>query len=262
MEPPLWKSLWTFKGVEARRKVLETVFSLPPQAEPGTQYVYSNFGYALAGHMAEKVVVQPWEDLMGERLFNPLGMSMRASVCWSTAAPASTSHAATRPTASRSTTGPRRQPRASPRPRPIARRRRQLVGLHLRVRGEAKLLKARHQELHTPPDGSPSCMGRLVGTSPLGNGAASVTADNTIWYGGVGPPGGQRSRSSLCATRGARSPAEKACDEVSGRLIRQFVHRWTPVWPGRSARCGRAGEFQARAAADLVALRAPRRCGG
>lgn len=38
-------------------------------------YLYSNFGYLVAGHLAEKVTNQSWESLMEERVFKPLGMT-------------------------------------------------------------------------------------------------------------------------------------------------------------------------------------------
>jgi CubicO group peptidase (beta-lactamase class C family) len=69
--------LYAHKGsaTQARRMVAQAVLSQPPDSPPGTTYVYSNVGYALAGHMAEKVAGKPWEDLMRERLFKPLGMA-------------------------------------------------------------------------------------------------------------------------------------------------------------------------------------------
>jgi CubicO group peptidase (beta-lactamase class C family) len=46
----------------------------PPQAPPGSRYLYSNRSYAIAGVIAEQTEGQPWEKLMRERLFKPLGM--------------------------------------------------------------------------------------------------------------------------------------------------------------------------------------------
>jgi CubicO group peptidase (beta-lactamase class C family) len=45
-----------------------------PEAEPGTKYIYSNAGYAIAGVIAEQVTGTPWETLMQEMIFDPLGM--------------------------------------------------------------------------------------------------------------------------------------------------------------------------------------------
>jgi CubicO group peptidase (beta-lactamase class C family) len=73
----MWGQLWQFKGrpEQARDLLLRGVVTAQaPEAEPGTKYVYSNAGYAVAGHMAEAVMKKPWEALLRERLFAPLGM--------------------------------------------------------------------------------------------------------------------------------------------------------------------------------------------
>jgi CubicO group peptidase (beta-lactamase class C family) len=73
----LWGKLWQHKGAptSARRLLLQGVTSKPPEATPGEKYIYSNAGYAIAGHMAEKVTGKSWEDLMREKIFRPLGMT-------------------------------------------------------------------------------------------------------------------------------------------------------------------------------------------
>lgn len=45
------------------------------ESKPGTEYLYSNVGYALAGQMAEEVAGTPWETLIKQEVFEPLGMS-------------------------------------------------------------------------------------------------------------------------------------------------------------------------------------------
>ncbi|MHC4424819.1 MAG: serine hydrolase domain-containing protein [Planctomycetota bacterium] len=46
-----------------------------PQTRPGAKYVYSNAGYAIAGVIGEQAMNTPWETLMKEMLFDPLGMT-------------------------------------------------------------------------------------------------------------------------------------------------------------------------------------------
>lgn len=72
----IWTLLWNFAGTprEARRLLLEKLTVLPPSSPPGTQYEYSNAGFSLAGHMLETRLGKPWEELLTERLFRPLGM--------------------------------------------------------------------------------------------------------------------------------------------------------------------------------------------
>lgn len=73
--PGLWDILWKREGtpVEERRKMAEAMLAQPPKVKPG-QYFYSNCGYSIAGHMAEKIMKKPWEQLVEELIFKPLGM--------------------------------------------------------------------------------------------------------------------------------------------------------------------------------------------
>ena len=43
-------------------------------SSPGTAFLYSNFGYVIAGAMAEKTMSASWEDLITKLVFEPLGM--------------------------------------------------------------------------------------------------------------------------------------------------------------------------------------------
>jgi CubicO group peptidase (beta-lactamase class C family) len=73
----LWGKLLNHKGTptSARRLLLQGVTSQPPEAPPGEKYIYSNAGFSMAGHMAEKVTGKSWEALMREKIFRPLGMT-------------------------------------------------------------------------------------------------------------------------------------------------------------------------------------------
>jgi CubicO group peptidase (beta-lactamase class C family) len=73
----LWRQLWQRKGSpqEQRLQLLRGVIKHPPLFPAGSQYLYSNAGFALAGAMAEKVTGQDWESLMTQRIFQPLGMA-------------------------------------------------------------------------------------------------------------------------------------------------------------------------------------------
>jgi len=72
-----WNDIWAFGGTprEGRRYLLERMTTNAPSTPPGTQYEYSNTGFALAGHMLETVMDLAWEDLLQDRLFRPLGMA-------------------------------------------------------------------------------------------------------------------------------------------------------------------------------------------
>lgn len=44
-------------------------------AKPGEQFVYSNAGYALLGHIAERAAGEPYEQLVRDLVFTPLGLN-------------------------------------------------------------------------------------------------------------------------------------------------------------------------------------------
>lgn len=73
----IWSTLWNFTGtpVQGRQLLVELVTALPLNYTPGTAYEYSNMGFAIAGAMLERTTGTPWETLMTELLFEPLGMT-------------------------------------------------------------------------------------------------------------------------------------------------------------------------------------------
>ncbi len=62
-------------AMEQRLAYARMILSQELEARPGTKYIYSNAGYSIAGAMAEQAIKTPWEALMKEMLFNPLGMT-------------------------------------------------------------------------------------------------------------------------------------------------------------------------------------------
>lgn len=60
--------------VKIRSNYAEDILSRDPISTPGTQFAYSNAGYTLAGVIAERLTGKPYERLMHEYVFNPLGM--------------------------------------------------------------------------------------------------------------------------------------------------------------------------------------------
>jgi len=57
---------------QQRRAAALWLLRQPPVAKPGTEHVYSNAGYLVAASMAEEKTGAAWEDLVQERLANPL----------------------------------------------------------------------------------------------------------------------------------------------------------------------------------------------
>ncbi|NUM55373.1 MAG: beta-lactamase family protein [Candidatus Hydrogenedentes bacterium] len=73
----LWERLWNSRDApkQQRLELVRGVTSRAPEAPPGTKYIYSNAGFAIAGAIAEHAAGAPYEDLMHDRLFKPLGMT-------------------------------------------------------------------------------------------------------------------------------------------------------------------------------------------
>ncbi|WP_306250846.1 serine hydrolase [Parvularcula sp. IMCC14364] len=57
-----------------RRKVFAAMLAKAPATPPGEKFQYSNAGISLAGHIAESVTDIPYETLMLEKVFQPLGL--------------------------------------------------------------------------------------------------------------------------------------------------------------------------------------------
>jgi len=73
----LWGEAWTAKGTPAEQRLafIKGILARKPEAKPGTKFIYSNQGYAVAGVMLEEASGKPWEELLQSMLFEPLGMT-------------------------------------------------------------------------------------------------------------------------------------------------------------------------------------------
>jgi len=59
----------------SQEQMLTLFKSYPPDFEPGTKWNYSNSAYSILGYIIEKVEKKPYEKVVRERIFQPLGMS-------------------------------------------------------------------------------------------------------------------------------------------------------------------------------------------
>jgi CubicO group peptidase (beta-lactamase class C family) len=57
-----------------RQEVAKLALSLEPIAAPGTKTIYSNVGWAILGHVLEQAAAKPYEEILQELIFDPLGM--------------------------------------------------------------------------------------------------------------------------------------------------------------------------------------------
>lgn len=58
-----------------KQRVLDLFWNKPLEFSPGKQYSYNNSGYFLLGMVIEKVTGKPYEQVVREMIFKPLGMS-------------------------------------------------------------------------------------------------------------------------------------------------------------------------------------------
>jgi N-acyl-D-amino-acid deacylase len=58
-----------------KEQIIQYMLTQPLQFSPGTQYVYSNFGYLVLGRLIEKVTGQPYEDYVRANVLAPMGIT-------------------------------------------------------------------------------------------------------------------------------------------------------------------------------------------
>jgi CubicO group peptidase (beta-lactamase class C family) len=71
---------WHFDGTkkplrQQRHMVVEEVLKQAPMHSPGTKYLYSNVGFVVLGAIVEHKRDKPWEEVIENELFKPLGMT-------------------------------------------------------------------------------------------------------------------------------------------------------------------------------------------
>ena len=270
----LWGRLWQAQGkpaVEQRMMLVEGVLERPPAYEPGARFVYSNAGFAIAGAMAERATGLAWEDLMRQRLFEPLGMTSTGF------GPRGSAAALDEPRGHDASGAARIPGLGADNPAAIGPAGTvhgtledwaKFVGLHLQAaRGECRLLTCEgFQRLHAPrvfegaePDDGGYAMGWIVTQRPWAVGearaieaaGAAAQADeeraeakpglvlthagsNTLWFcvTWIAP---QRDFAVLVACNQGGDAAAKACDEAAGTVIRWWLDETRGDAPGASS---------------------------
>lgn len=59
----------------SQKEMLDIFKGYKPDFEPGAKWNYSNSGYSILGYIIEKVTGKPYEKVVRERIFTPLGMT-------------------------------------------------------------------------------------------------------------------------------------------------------------------------------------------
>jgi CubicO group peptidase (beta-lactamase class C family) len=213
----------TAQRVELFRGVLHDA----PAYMPGSEYRYSNLGYMLAGLVAETLTHKPWQDLMRQRLFDPLGMKSAGF------GPPGVSGHVDQPWGHRAI--PLLGPRASQHDNPLvlgpagrvhaslldwAR----FVALHLKhqpATDRPLLSESTIDQLHQPGPGEDYAMGWAVYPRDWAQGVALThSGSNTYWYAVVWMSP-RRDLAFLAATNVGGAKAAQACDEA---VVSLFPH--------------------------------------
>jgi CubicO group peptidase (beta-lactamase class C family) len=73
----VWPSLFdkTLSVKRARELLVNSILNTPAEFAPGSKFEYSNGGYVLLGWILEQTTNFSWEELMRNKIFNPLSMS-------------------------------------------------------------------------------------------------------------------------------------------------------------------------------------------
>lgn len=243
----LWAWLWKDEGSrrEQRLRVLEVVTKRSPVHAPGSEFLYSNAGYMLAGAILERVADRPWEALLEADLFEPLGvragLGAPGSLDVAQAPDAPRGHVLREgllvPVPSMATERPTERPdRSLPTDNPPALGPAgtvhatlegwgRFVALHLRgeQEGGPGLKAATFAALHAPRGdgyalgwgtGQRGWAGRKGKPGPVLTHAGS----NTMWY-CVAWLAPERGLAVLVTTNAGHPPAPRACDQAAEALL-------------------------------------------
>ncbi len=231
--PDLWQAAGRQTGSPTNQRLdfLRGLVERPPEAPPGTKFIYSNQGFAIAGAMLEKATGQPFEKLITDRLFTPLGLktagfgapgdARRVDQPWG--------HTGTGANLKPVPPGP-----AADNPPAIAPAGRvhlsiadfaRYAGWHARgaTKGKALLSDASFTKLHTAAPGQEYAMGWIVGERPWAGGKVlSHNGSNTMWLAvmWVAPA---KDAAFVVATNVTGKDAEQGCDEAVSALIQKLL---------------------------------------
>ncbi len=229
---PVWLKIATTRGPlpEARLQMLDAVIAKKPEAPPGTKFIYSNAGFTMAGAIAERVTGKPWEDLIRERLFEPLAMSSAGFGAPGTPGKEDQPWGH-RPGGKPMSPGPRADNPAAIGPAGTVHCSvgdwAKFVENHLNgEEGGSKLLKAEtFKKLHTPPAGSKPAyaMGWGVENSDVGGKKGRVlrhAGSNTMWL-AIAWIAPDDHFAILIGCNQGDDAAHKACDAALAALIKE-----------------------------------------
>lgn len=227
IRPDLWKTLWEATGPnQGQRMVLvRGILQEKPAYPPGSQHLYSNAGFAIAGAMIETATGIPFEKLLTEKLFEPLGMTSTGFRAPASAGKVDQPYGHRRVA---SEIKPREPEPAGDNPRAIAPAGgvhasagdlAKYLRFHLGGGGQDLLSRRSLALLHTPVEGQPYALGWVVTEREWGGGTVLThTGTNTMFYAVVWlAPHRDFAALALCNLGGKEG--FRVCDETIALLI-------------------------------------------
>ncbi|QEH33831.1 Beta-lactamase precursor [Aquisphaera giovannonii] len=218
---------WRLPGnstTEQRRALLLSSMADAPLSRPGTKFLYSNVGYALAGLVAEQVAGDSWENLMAQRIFRPLAMASAGfgppGRRGANGADAPWGHGGSRGKiqAVRQDNAPCMGPAGTVHCSVPDWGR--FASLHLRAeQGRPKLLdRETFRALHSPPPGGNYNGGWIAVPRTRAGRALTHDGSNTYWYASIWlyP---ERDVATIAVANQGPEPAPEACREAGQELL-------------------------------------------
>lgn len=221
-------NLGEFRGADAPAERLRAVrenLPQPPSGQPGSNYLYSNLGYILAGAMVERAGGESWEAALREQIFLPLGMTNAGYGGLGTPGQVDQPWPHRNDGKPMPANGPAvdNPPVMGPAARvhaPLADWAKFVQDQLRGARGQSGLLSAAsYRELRTPPFGGDYALGWLVLERPWGGGKVLHHAgDNTMNHASAWLAPHRDFAVLVCANQGGPAAA-KACDEAVSALV-------------------------------------------
>lgn len=215
--------------IEQRRELVKLALGEAPSYPSGTRMEYANYGYVIAGAMAEAATGKPWEELIKIHVCEPLGMT---SVGFG---PPGDPEELDQPRGHNGNNPVKPGPWADNPPvlgpagtihltlSDWAR----FIAVHVTgARGDGDFLSPESfEKLQTPIEGGEFSMGWMVVQRPWAGGTALThSGSNTIWF-AVTWLAPERDFAVMALTNSGASAAPLACDEAASALILKFFSR-------------------------------------
>ena len=227
--------------MEQRETLMLAAFQRLPAYRPREGFQYANDGFVIAGHLAERATKKPWETLMRELLFEPLGMTSAGF------GPPGTPETCDQPRGHTPDGQPLEPGPAADNPAAIGPAGTvhasladwaKYVALHLRGEkgdvkvGEITLTRDAFRRLHAPypGPGQKYACGWVVESRPWAGGDGTAlwhNGSNTMWYcvTWLGPANGV---AALVTTNQASPAAAPTCDKAAALLLEEYASKAAP----------------------------------